>query len=343
MTSLRRATDGIFDKVSPEQSVTSDPFISALNIKTIPEAEIPPSLEVELYGPKAYPAIHTGDRWVYEFSDRTASTGSIKFKKLALGVKVTEDEFNQKSATVLRDIVEKELKVNNDYLRANIQQWLCASQTYDGKFIPLLTPSTTGTLSDPKDMGDQGDAESNYTDFGTTNWSGTAQTANVITSFTLGIRKLFASIMDDNTLRYPMPTSYTMVVHPIFKAILDNNHDIWNTTSNVASPNTMTQDLAARGFNVVESVYVDSDFACADGDETTAAVYADMGENAILWLGVPTDGAGWDDWTMIDNGEVKFAVKRKKALFACENKPFLIDDTWYKACIPFVTTPYEQS
>ncbi len=51
-TLLKRATDGIFDKLSEEASVTNDPFIASLLIKTVPASEIPPSLEYEVYNAK---------------------------------------------------------------------------------------------------------------------------------------------------------------------------------------------------------------------------------------------------------------------------------------------------
>jgi hypothetical protein len=320
-TTLKQATDGIFDKTSAEQAVSSDPFISALNVKTIPEAEIPVSLEQELYAPKSYPTIHAGDSWVYEFSSRALDTGVMKYKKLSLGVKVTEDEFNQKSGTVLRSMIEKELKQNNDYLRMNVQKWLAATNVLDPKFQYMFGVSTAGTLSNPNDM---------CTTTGTIEpcngiiWSGATQTVNNVATFALTIEKAFKKRIDTNSLRYPQFKRYTWFVHPIFKAILDSNSDILDATNKVRSTNSFTTDLANKKIDVVECVYIDSTYTGAAALASVSCVVADPKENFTIWLGVPTDGAGWDEWTWIDNGEVKFAAKRKKVLFACEQTPFLV-------------------
>jgi hypothetical protein len=268
-------------------------------------------------------------------------TGAIKFKKLALGVKVTEDEYNQKSALVLRGMVEKELKQNNDYLRTNVQKWVCVgSALEDTKFIPILQVSVAGTLSDPNDMCSTTGTIEPLTGL---HWSGTDQTANCVPALALAVRKAFAKRIDTNSLRYPLPKSFVWVVHPIFKAILDSNSDILDDTNKARSPNSMTADLASKGIKVVESVYVDSDYVGADAGATSTCILADPKENFTLWLGVPTDGAGWDEWTWIDNGNVKFAAKRKKALFACEQSPYLINNLWYAAKMPISTTPYDQA
>jgi len=350
MTELKRITDPLFDGVSAEQPISSDPILGSIGIKTINEADVPISLIVELYGPTAKPAIHIGDRWGYAYSARSLNTGEMKMKKATIAVKVTEDEIApimaKKQEHIITDMVLTELKYQNDALRLELQRiaignFTAATEwTTDPKVFGIFGTSSTGTITNPSDLCVSAGTPTNLTAI---IWSGSEQTSRNVESLLANLIPRWGLFKDTNTGRAIPATNFTLYVPVYMYRVLQSNKDIKDANAYTTSNMFYIQEFAAAGVTVVSCEQLTSPDATPDGEAATAVFVSDPKKNFFLWLGKPQSGMGWTEWEEIFDGNARAFVKSKKVLFGFEIAPYLINDVYYSPKQKFTSTPWDNT
>lgn len=354
MTDLARITDDLFRNISAEKPVSSDPILGSIGKKTNrTEADVPPSLLVELYGPKAVPAIHIGDRWGYAYAQGGLNTGLMKFKKATIAVKVDEDDIGpilkNKQDSVVYEIVEQELRDQNEALRLELQRLaigdftLATEWTTDGYLKGIFGLSNSGTITDPSDITLAGDG-STVTDLTEIIWSGSQQTSRNVETMLAALVPRFGLYKDSTTGKMIPVNNLTLYVPMYFYMVLSSVKDIKDSNAYTTSSMFYLEELKAAGINVIgcEQLPFITDYD-PDGDAATCVLVSDPKKNFFLHLAKPVKGTGWSDWEELFDGKHRAFVKSKKVFFAFEITPYLINGTYYSPKQKFETTPYDNT
>lgn len=354
MTDLARITDELFRNVSEEKPISSDPILGSIGKNTNRrEADVPPSLLVELYGPKAVPAIHIGDRWGYAYAQGTLSTGLMKFKKATVAVKVEEDDIapilENKQDSAVFAIVDQELRDQNELLRLELQRLAigdftpATEYTSDKYLIGLFGLSNTGTITNPSDITVDADG-STKTDLTALIWSGSQQTSRNIETLLAALIPRWGLYKDTVSGRMLPAGDFTLYVPMYFYRVLQSVKDIKDANAYTTSQLFYLEELRAAGVTVIgcEQLPFISDYD-PDGDAADCVMVSQPKKNFILHLPKPKKGVGWSEWEELFDGQHRAFVKSKKVMFAFEVVPYLINGTYYSPKIKLQTTPYDNT
>lgn len=326
---LQRYVDPLIEQINENAPPMSNQILDLFDSTTIDSIKVPESGILEFWQAKAMPAIHIGDSWGYIQGDRSLAQGQVKFKKMTISIVMTEDEANRiesQDPTVIEDMIVTQMKENSQYLQTTIEQWainpwegVTTSVDYDSLFLGALAPSSTGTLSSPKDMNTTAGTAETWTT--SVKISGSNKTVYNVTNIASGVKKLMHKI-DAVTKKEFRPKTIYMGVHPNVYDIISTEKDLYNATTKQSSTKSLAADLADMGIIVVQSVWFDSDYAYAEDATTSVCFFADP-KDFFRIIGVkPPEGDTWNEWEKAQHtnaGVITYNFeKHKKVEFAVQ-------------------------
>ena len=357
---LEESIDPMIEAIAEEESPLNDPFLSSLNIDSVRgNIQIPAGGKIDIYQMSSSPAIWIGDAWGYQSGTRTLNVGELKLKKMTLQVRVSEDEMDRMKQLGADSLVGKEVAneirrdvglLKDTLAKYVIDPWggVTTSTEYDSQYVGIFKGSNTGTLSDPSDL----NSTAGTADTITGNWTGSQKTSNIMSTFASEVARVMYKEDNFSGNRIDVSTNKHLLVHPLVKQRFENDWQELNSTTGQLALDTYAVQLQKAGFTIVENRNVDTTYAGADGDTTTAIVYANPKRNFSILVNEPPQGTGWSAWKEMPVTSAGLTVisyeKHKKIEFAVKSQGYLIftsttASSIFKNMARFTITPYDNT
>lgn len=357
-TLLKEQVNPIIDKLSEDESLLSNPVIDLFDSEDLEGVETPESGKMDLYQFTSRPLVVIGDRWAYRSTQGEMKTGQIKFKKMTLQIRISDDQADRIAQLGVTSLIARDIKTqqknNIKYAKETVEKWcidpfgsVTTDEDYDGQWhAALKLTSGDGTLGNPSDL-NGGTA----LDGSGINFSGTNEDVEPVLQL--------MNLVEDAMLKIDYITKAELKfdkvyigMHPRVYRILNTQKSLKNSTSNQRAEMTQIQEIEAMGYTIVQSVWFDSDYSKSSGSTSTICFFGDPGENFVIYRIIPPDGEGWTEWdkekntddgTMTESWEM-----HKKVEFACQAVGYWVmtsatAGSIYKAVLWATITPYENS
>jgi len=318
--SLKKNVDPQIESINPEEMFPKDLIISDFAEEVLNEPiQQEQSGRIPIYSAVARGSALFGDTWGYKSDEIGHELGYVKAKKGTVMIELTEDQLSRIRANdsyFIREAITNQMKIAARSTAVQMEKMAFTLSPndpgYDAAWISPLAPSNSGT--NPGNPADCNATPGTAKDLSAIIWSGGSQTTRNIETFLAAIEADFAAIRALDTQFTLNFKNKILVVPPAFYAVLKTTKDIKSTTQ--VSNLYYIEELAAAGYQVRESPFVDPSYtALSSNTACSCVVYADP-MNSFAKVMIPCDGGyGWTDWAELktkDNGIMKISYEKHK-------------------------------